>query len=444
MFMGRKRAISTTTLLHYTALFSLLALLLPVTMFNWQGIDSAQNASTAPAFASYHVAGKYILDAQGNIFIPYGVLIDGVLLAQPDWKTDGVLTHDTFDQMQAAHDFWHSNTVRLQIGSTALFAQTPYDASYLAKIDQDVQWATQLGMNIILSLQYEGHGNSGQKMPTQGTLHFWSVIAPHYANNPRVFFDIFNEPDIKDILGQVDTNAAWAFWQNGGTGIDGATYVGMQQVVNSIRRKGVKNLILVEGLAAGEDIMLLPEHTLTGSNIVYAIHPYLNDTNHHSPDDWDSWFGNAAANGNFPVVADEWGEYQSTNGQCINDAPTVVSQFLAYLKSHQIGLIAYGFVPGTLIRGWNFRAPTSYAHANTSCTIDTSIGPNLAANAEGAGQLIRQYFIASSNHVPSPPPPPSGSSSAPSFILPLVIGAILLVLVVVVLAAFSKRRRFSR
>ncbi len=396
-------------------------------------------AASSPSSVSYHVVGKHILDSNGNIFVPYGVLIDGILLAQPNWKTAGALTHDTIDQMQAAHDFWHSNTVRLQISSKALFAQSPYDSSYLAKIDQDVQWATQLGMNIIISLQYEGHGNSGQKMPTQDSINFWNVVAPHYANNQRVFFDIFNEPNIKDILGHTDNDAAWSFWQDGGTSIDGKAYVGMQRLVDTIRGDGAQNLILAEGLATGEDIILLPNHTLTGSNIVYAIHPYLNDTNHHSPADWDHWFGNAAAIANFPVVADEWGEYQSTKEECITDAPTVVPRFLSYLKSHNIGLIAYGFWPGTLIRGWDFRNPTTYAQSTTICTIDTSIHPNLAPDAEGAGQLIRQYLIANSSQIPSSQP-----SFAPSFLLLLVIGMILLILMLFSIIIFSVRRKQSR
>lgn len=444
--MRRERIFSQIVLPKHSVFFYLLPLLLLVIAFQQQGIDSTRNTSAASPPVGYRVDGKHILDSHGNIFIPNGVLIDGILLAQPNWKTDGALTYDTFDQMQAAHAFWHANTVRLQIGSKALFAQSPYDSSYLAKIDQDVQWATQLGMNIIITLQYEGYANSGQKMPTQDSIHFWNVIAPHYANNQRVFFDMFNEPDITDMVGHTDNDAAWTFWQNGGTGIDGVTYVGMQQLVNTIRGDGVQNLILAEGLASGEDIMLLPKHTLTGSNIVYAIHPYFNATNHHSPADWDHWFGNTATIGNFPIVADEWGEYQSAKGECITDAPTVVPQFLAYLNSHNIGLIAYGFWPGTLIRGWNFRDPTTYMQSTTICTVDTSIHPNLAPNAEGAGQLIQLYLSTASNPSGTQPRPPvtPQPSSVQSFFLLLALGVVVLVLVISVIVFLAVRRKQFR
>src|SRR5215472_3190838 len=113
-----------------------------------------------------------------------------------------------------------------------------------------------------------------------------------------------------------DDSTAWNLWQNGGT-LNGTTYVGMQQIVNTIRQNAQNNLIFVDGLAGGEDIALLQNYTLTGSRIVYAIHPYLSATQHANPTQWDLWFGNTATNGNFPVVADEWSEYQNGNdGEC--------------------------------------------------------------------------------------------------------------------------------
>lgn len=421
--MKRTYMFSQRVSLKLAAFFPSLLLIFP---FSLQPTLRTHEVAAISFPISYHVIGKRILDSNGNIFLPYGVLISGILLAQPNWKTDGELTYDTFDQMQAAHDFWHSNTVRLQIGSKALFARLPYDSSYLAKLDQDVQWATQLGMNIILNLQYEGHSNSFQVLPTQDSLNFWDILSRHYKNNPRVFFDIFNEPNPTRILGGGDTDSVWNLWRNGGT-IDGTTYIGMQQLVNSIRSNGAQNLIFAEGLAAGEDIKLLPAHLLQGSNIVYAIHPYLNSTNHHTSADWDGWFGNAATQGDFPVVADEWGEYQSTKKECITDAPTVVLQFLAYLKSHKITLIGYGFWPGTLIRGWNFRDPTTYAHSTTICTGDTSIHANFAPDVEGAGQLILQYLTVNSIQ-PVTSSRLSHPSSLPSSPLLLVIGVIIVFL----------------
>lgn len=353
--------------------------------------QTARPLSSVGCGAPYHVDGKRILDAHGNTFVPYGVQLDGILFAQTNWRTDGALTYLTHDQLLAAHDFWHSNTVSLQIGSKALFAQAPYDAAYLAALDQTVAWATQLGMNTLLVLQYEGYGNSAQVLPTQDTSAAWRVLASHYKNNAAVFFDLFNEPNPTALSGGDDTESIWSLWQHGGT-LAGNVYVGLQQLVDTVRGSGAANLVFVDGLATGEDIALLPAHLITGKNVVYAIHPYLS-AQHRTESDWDTWFGNAAT-GNFPVVADEWSEYQSDANECFSDAPTIVPRFLAYLRRHEIGLLAYALFPGLLIRGWDFRNPTAFDEPTYTCRA-TPLA-NFDSRAQGSGQLLKAYFVGNS------------------------------------------------
>ncbi|SRR6266496_3346038 len=348
-----------------------------------------------PVPRTYTVVGKYIIDNQGNVFIPYGVQLDGILMAQYNWATDSALKYLTQSQVQAAHDFWHANTVSLQLGSRAFFDRSPYDKNYLSVADNVVTWAKNLKMNVLFVLQYEGVGNSSQPMPTQDSIHFWDVLSRHYATNANVFFDVFNEPNPAVLLGSTsDNSVVWSFWQNGGT-VNDINYVGMQQLVNTIRNNGFKNLVFVDGTASGEDINLLPHHTLTGSNIVYAIHPYLSSKQHGTPAQWDAWFGNATTSGNFPVEADEWSQYQdrySSHTGCMTNAPIVVPQFLIYLRSKNIGLIGYALFPGTLIRGWNFTNPTTFDRNPETCPVVSS--HDYSSTAQGGGQLLEEYFAA--------------------------------------------------
>ncbi|MCL4508202.1 MAG: glycoside hydrolase family 5 protein, partial [Chloroflexi bacterium] len=140
----------------------------------------------------------------------------------------------------------------------------------------------------------------------------------------------------------------------------------MQTLVDTIRGQGNPNLILADGLATGEDLNAVPNHLLHGGNVVYAVHPYFNATQHATAAEWDHWFGDAAAT--LPVVADEWGEYQSSShGECFPQAPVLVPQFLAYLRRKQIGLIGYALYPGILIRGWNFADPTAFDYPPYTC-----------------------------------------------------------------------------
>jgi len=338
--------------------------------------------SPTPARAPlrYFVAGSQIMDSRGRVFVPYGVQLLGMYTT--NWRYDVSDAHLTLDQMVAARNFWHANTVSLQLASANLFADTPYDAQYLAKIDQEVRWAHQENVNILLVLQYEA--TTAQVLPTQDSIEFWDLLSKHYRNAPWVFFDIFNEPRRPAGLSEAQS---WPLWARGGLG-----YVGMQQIVDTIRGNGVQNLVFIDGLAAGEDLQGVLLHRIHGKNIIYAIHPYFG-AQHKTRADWDHWFGSVAAKADFPIVADEWGEYQTTNEQCLPQAPILVPQLLDYLKKLHIGVIAWALFPGLLIRGWNYTNPTAFDRPLFLCEAPF---PNYDPQAQGIGKMIRRYFAANS------------------------------------------------
>jgi hypothetical protein len=339
--------------------------------------------------------GGQILGPQGNPFTPEGVQLLGPSLAEGSWRTNDS-QHITPAMVQAARTFWRANTTRLQLSSANLFAQPPYDAAYLARVDQIVGWASALQMNLILSLQYEV--TTHQTKPTADSVAFWQVVAAHYRANPHVFFDLFNEPDPSQTLGQTTDNAAvWAFWHDGGIGADGRRYVGLQQLVDTVRASGAQNLILAEGPAWGKDLRQLPSYLLQGGNVVYAIHPYLNSGFLVTPAQWDAWFGTFAASGRAPVVADEWGAFEGqTKNACIATVATLVPQFLSYLAAHRIGLVAFTLAPGVLMRGWSLTTPTQYDAGVAPCGSTAGSPKLLDLNpaAQGAGQDILQFLAA--------------------------------------------------
>jgi hypothetical protein len=347
------------------------------------------STATPPASGVYRVEGKRIIDFNGATFIPYGVQVPSLWV--DNWR------HNTGMQQNAAilrqqtlyatiHTVWHANTISLQLASADLFDEDPYDQAYLDLVDQVVAMAHAAGMATLIVLQYES--TTRKPLPTADSVHFWHVLAAHYQHEPWVFFDIFNEP--RNPQPGPDDGAAWQRWQSGGVAA-GVSYVGMQAIIDTIRQAGSQNLIFVDGLAAGEDLNGVPTHLLHGGNIVYAVHPYFNATQHATPVEWDRWFGTIARTGDFPVVADEWGEYQSsTHGECLPQAPTLVPQFLAYVRLLHIGLIAYGLYPGILIRGWDFKKPTAFDQPSYTCP-PTSF-PNMDPQAQGIGQLLIAYF----------------------------------------------------
>lgn len=337
---------------------------------------------TSSPMAGYHVVGKQILDGQGAAYVPYGVQLVG--LDNPNWRTYPGTDHLNQAEVNAARQVWYSNVISIQLNTAALFANFPYDPDYLTKVDQVVNWATQQNMNVLLVLQYQE--STQQALPTQDSIRFWDFISKHYITNPRVFFDLFNEPH--NPTSTTDDAALWSVWRNGET-IDNVAYVGMQQLVNTIRGNGNQNLIFADGLGWATDILLLHNYLLTGNNIVYAVHPDIEPTDPSNPQaTWDFYYGSVIRVANFPVVADEWSNSQDPRG-CWKDANTIIPQLLAYLRQQHMGLIVWGLFPGLLIRGWDYTKPTAYDQSNYLCNDPW---PSYTPNAQGPGQLVLALF----------------------------------------------------
>lgn len=336
---------------------------------------------------SYVVSGNQIL-ANGKAFVPYGVTVFG--LSYPDWE--GHISSDE-QQIAATASVWHGNTVRIQVSPTDLFSSQPYSETYLKAIEHEVGIARTDGLNVILSAQYERSGPI--PMPESSTVSFWDLIAPLYAQDSGVWFDLFNEPRLPEGTG--DSPQQWNIWEDGGSG-----YVGMQELVNVVRSKAPQNVILAEGLQKAETLAGLPGHELSGQNVVYAVHPYFIGAGYDSQSAWTANWGSLAAT--IPIVADEWGEYETTKPSCQPDAPTLVETFLSYLANRRIGLIAWSLAPNVLVRGTNLSDPTTFtpgvAFVCPGKTDTAAQKLSSTKNGQGAGEDVMAYFAEYSQPAP--------------------------------------------
>lgn len=324
-----------------------------------------------PVFS--RVEGNHLLDTRGRVIMPYGVTLDA-------------LAHQGSEQTAAAQESllkgaiteWCTNFIRLEIAPARLFDQRPFDQSYVRAIEAEVAYAASWDQNVILAAQTQwDRGGARSANPTAQTVRFWKMVAPLFKSDPRVWFDLFNEPRLNAGSGA----ATWQVWQQGGI-VDGVAYVGMQQLVEAVRGTGASNLIFVEGPYSGATLAGLAGHQLAGAGIAYAVHTHAPRT----PAQWDARFGNASAI--VPVLDDEWGQ-SAVDKNCSPNAGTWVPQFLAYLRDHRIGLGVSGFQPGVLLTSTVTFSPTTipagYACQHTGAKASDH-------NTEGAGQLVEQYF----------------------------------------------------
>lgn len=312
---------------------------------------------TPSVISQLHVDGKYIKTSKGT-----AVRLTGVNIPSLEWSNEG--EHLT-QSIQVAIKNWEANVIRLPLCQDRWFGkadgQSDSGKSYQTIVDMAIKQTNSLGAYAVIDLHWSDAGAWGKylgqhKMPDNNSITFWKVIAKKYSNNPGVLFDLYNEPHDVD----------WNIWKLGGQvneNIDGIniTYnsVGLQEIIDSIRSVGAKNIIIVSGLDWGYDLTgVLTGYSLNdpnGNGIIYSSHIYPWKGSDFIT--WDLHVGLISKY--YPVFIGEVG---------CKPAPTQVDpniwapEILQYINLRGLSWAAWSFHPSAspcLISDWNYN-PTSY------------------------------------------------------------------------------------
>jgi hypothetical protein len=115
---------------------------------------------------------------------------------------------------------------------------------------------------------------------------FWRKVAPLYANDPNILYEIFNEPTTP----KQRTRENWLRWRDKA-----------QSWVDFIRTLAPETILLVGSPHWDQMTSFAAEDPIAGTNIGYVAHVYPN----YKPHKWDKLFGDAAAK--IPMMITEWG-----------------------------------------------------------------------------------------------------------------------------------------
>ena len=356
--------------------------------------------SRAVAATSVITVSHNQLLRNGLPWVPRGVQIVG--LVAPDGALSGkyVAAHQQYGyaELQAAVAD-HADVVRFQVSQFGLDPAGPlYSPAYVAEVEGAVQTARSLGLAVIVSLQAQPPAGEPTRcpLPDAGAARAWGVLAPMFAADGDVMFELYNEP------GVAATPAGWIQWRAGGEIIypGGACQaVGMQALIAQIRSQAPDNVIVVPGLKgeqslAGRMRIVDPAHR-ADPQLAYGVHyPSLS----RGVTYWDKTFGTTSAS--VPVIVSEWDGNSTTN--CVPNAPAVAQLLLDYLASKRIGIVGFAFdLPGTIVADSAF-TPTTYAAF--ACGVPGG----------GPGQLLFSDFAAQAQagDGTQPDPPPAWIVSA--------------------------------
>ena len=284
-------------------------------------IISSTYLMAAPA--ELHVVGTQLKTVSGGCPVRLtGVDVDGLEWSPANNGANGAIANS----VTGAISNWHANFVRIPISQDFWFGyknthgQPSSAAAYIAFVDSAVAAASNANCYAEIDLHWSGTGSFGtsdvqEDMPDDNSTSFWQAVANHYANNPAVFFDLYNEP--KD-----DT---WSIWKNGGQSASGFHTPGFQALVKTIRDTGAKNVIVIGGLGWAWDLTGLSSNTITDTNtagsmsgdgIMYEAHIYDNkggSTEAQKIALWNQYVTVAVAAG-FCVDIGEFGPSNAGNG----------------------------------------------------------------------------------------------------------------------------------
>lgn len=269
-------------------------------------------------------------------------------------------------------DAWNCNVIRLPVqpkywnnGSIDDGKNLTKEA-YREKIDAMVKAAQVRGKYVILDCHT-------YVCPRQETLDFWLEICDIYGNNPAVLFNLLNEPHGID----------WETWRNGGTqGNEPA--IGHQTLVEAIRDKGAKNILVAGGTNWAYDISGVVngyalidqgsngDTSKTGYGIIYDTHVYPGKSTKNR-DGWNSVIGPVREQ--YPVIVGEWGwdsNDSTVTGSSSSTAEIYSLQFLKWMDDGYGEYTESGSVPlnwtawnlhmsstPRMITGWDFY-PTDF------------------------------------------------------------------------------------
>jgi hypothetical protein len=289
--------------------------------------DNALITKTHPTPPRLHVSGNTIKDPSGNVVILRGLSTVelGCVEKNEGGATNMIDRITNQDDANGSSPGWYPKVIRFLVSPTDSTVNGPiaFNPSNLndsnnARISNllrtVVDYCGEKNIYAVIALEYKVATST--RVASAKT--FWQYMAPQFANDSHVLFDLFDEP----------TDSSWT-----------TIRPNMQTLVNTVRAYAPHNLILVSGAIYGQGIGGAATSPIVDVNTVYASHFF--SSSWLDGYDWiTSNLSTCAAV--HPVMVTEWGFTHKTGGWTNRGSITNFGQpLMDYLEAHGIGNIAY-------------------------------------------------------------------------------------------------------
>jgi endoglucanase len=290
------------------------------------------------------------VSVQGNKFVTDKgqiIIFRGLDTSDPDkLLKDGHWNRQYFEIANG----WGANIVRFPVHPRAWRGQGR--ENYIKLLDQGVQWATELGMYVIID--WHSIGNLKSELFTdpmyetskKETFEFWRTMAHHYSGNTTVaFFELFNEPILRDdqmvfCLG----TCTWGQWKDI-----------VEEMIAIVRGNGSKAIPLVAGFNWAYDLTPVANDPVNAEGIGYVSHPYPGKREKPWIADWEKDWGFVADK--YPVFLTEMGYCDGPPSMFGCDDESYGDAITGYCNKKGISYTVWALDPDwscMVIKDWNF------------------------------------------------------------------------------------------
>jgi len=296
-----------------------------------------------------HVDGNDIKDPAGNVVVLRG--LDTIDIGSVELGRGGVI--NLIDRVTNKNNTegnspgWYPRVIRLAVypkdetaTSGPWYFEADHDHYYNDLLRPIVDHCKEKDLYAIIDWHYVGRNTYDVNSQTKT---FWEYIAPRFANDSHVIFELLNEPN--NTSGGSET-ANWL-----------TLMPYMQTWINLVRTYAPDNLILVGGPSWSQQIGPAADYPLDGNNIVMVAHIY--------PGHWLLWgqeyFKNQVLQALtvYPVFATEWGFWGTSedllNGTITNYGQPLMDFYEGLKISHSAWVTDYVWSPPMFTSSWALR-----------------------------------------------------------------------------------------
>lgn len=227
----------------------------------------------------FEVNGASIIDPQGDTFVPMGFNVSAAHMPWPGWHSDVVANSSVFT------DAWGINTLRLNVFCTSFCA--PQGRGGFESIHDIIDAYEGTGVVTIVDYHAIDFPNAPTAAEKETARLYFQDLATRYANNPYVWFGLFNEPMNECNFTKHGANID----QSRGQGNATPTWKTMHEtVIETIRGTGARNVIVLNTSNYGQDrcdagprlfdpaesaiLSFGPELVASYDNLVFDMHFY--------------------------------------------------------------------------------------------------------------------------------------------------------------------------